>query len=784
YVVPVEVKARCSFPTTKLEKMKAAKALVEKAIKAQKVFSVQGRYPVIRAGLRARGWVERYLSNAGHATSPRQSEKDKDEDDASPRAYNCSGIKERGDDTEQDDLDDMYEFMSRLVRNQKPFFYWSPRYDATHYRSLQQDQITNHYANTANFTTKVGLCVNLRNLRWYDTADPDTFFPRCYRLGAKDERDAFIEDFRRTACSSLLKHVVETSMKTNEPMQDVEGKAESTVSTVSAGVINTALQRCQEYLSALAHSDIDVTVKPLPFVEENQWNHFLQKYYLVVHKGASIRSSAGFVERCQAMLGRLKEVCPQLDTDGVNNIWIIKPGAMSRGRGIVCMNRLDQILALVDSDKALVKDSKWVVQKYLEQPLLVNGTKFDLRQWFLVTDWNPLTVWFYRECYLRFSTQPYSTKRLDSSVHLCNNAIQKHLQPSNERHPSVPRDNMWSSSDFKAFLQQQNRGAQWDKVVVPGMQQALVHVLQTVQDQVERRKATFELYGADFMLGNDLKPWLLEVNANPTMACTSVVTARLCPAVQLDTLKVVLDRRNNPNAFTGGFRLIYKQPAVEPPQFSGVNLIVEGNHIGKPKSTKRRQRLRYTQPRSTQSARSHTSSSEDNELMSKDQVKSCDQAQEQLSPEKRQQTPPPKREQRESAVVRNAGLVPERHVVEDHQCLSVSRGIGGTPLAQRSVPFSRTTLPCSVSLVCKSPIKPIHGAHLWKSLLPRSFFESCYRPPVRATSFCRDQLPMLRLTSMQPNMLPSYRKPMETFQIESSYRFHKQRYMQTMSRYK
>lgn len=53
----------------------------------------------------------------------------------------------------------------------------------------------------------------------------------------------------------------------------------------------------------------------------------------VCSDGVSIRGSGVFVERCQAMLRKLWEVCPQLGTDGLNNIWIIKPGAMSRGRG-------------------------------------------------------------------------------------------------------------------------------------------------------------------------------------------------------------------------------------------------------------------------------------------------------------------------------------------------------------------------------------------------------------------------------------------------------------------
>lgn len=49
--------------------------------------------------------------------------------------------------------------------------------------------------------------------------------------------------------------------------------------------------------------------------------------------GAVIRGGGVFVERCRAMIIRLQEVCPQLDTDGLNNIWIVKPGAKSRGRG-------------------------------------------------------------------------------------------------------------------------------------------------------------------------------------------------------------------------------------------------------------------------------------------------------------------------------------------------------------------------------------------------------------------------------------------------------------------
>uniref|UniRef100_A0A4W4F602 Tubulin monoglycylase TTLL3-like n=1 Tax=Electrophorus electricus TaxID=8005 RepID=A0A4W4F602_ELEEL len=564
-VAPLEGRIRCSrvtLPVINLDRLRMAKALVDRAVKERKVFSVQGPYPVVRAALKARGWVERRLPHnppRGHCHGDQEAE--------GMEEIDSSDDDDGQDEDREDNIDDMYDLMSRLVRNETTHFYWTTRRDTVDYLSLQKDQMTNHYARAGCFTTKVGLCMSLRNLQWFDSTDPDTFFPRCYRLGAEDEKHAFTGQLL-CSFSSEVRHI-HTKTHTYR---------------VGAGLIDTALHVCQEYLNSLDHRDIDIALETPPTLSDQQWEDFIHSYYLVIHDGMMLDQCTEYAERCRSMLIRMQKVCPQLETDGLCNIWIIKPGAKSRGRDIVCMNRLDEILNLVGKDPSLVKDSKWVVQKYLERPLLVQGTKFDLRQWFLVTDWNPLTVWFYRECYLRFSTQPYSTYRLDSSVHLCNNSIQKHFQPSVNRDPSLPTENMWSCTEFRSWMAATGRAGLWEDVVVPGMRQAVVHTLLTAQDSVEPRKASFELYGADFILGRDLHPWLLEVNASPTMATSTIVTTRLCPAVQEDTLRVVLDRRYDRSTHTGGFVLIYKQAPVEVPQYIGINLLVEGAPLRQPRA--------------------------------------------------------------------------------------------------------------------------------------------------------------------------------------------------------
>jgi Tubulin-tyrosine ligase family len=43
------------------------------------------------------------------------------------------------------------------------------------------------------------------------------------------------------------------------------------------------------------------------------------------------------------VLAQLKRVVPQWCVDGPDNIWILKPGGKSRGRGIHCFNSLPKL---------------------------------------------------------------------------------------------------------------------------------------------------------------------------------------------------------------------------------------------------------------------------------------------------------------------------------------------------------------------------------------------------------------------------------------------------------
>uniref|UniRef100_A0A8D0HFC3 Tubulin tyrosine ligase like 3 n=1 Tax=Sphenodon punctatus TaxID=8508 RepID=A0A8D0HFC3_SPHPU len=544
------------------ERLKQARLHVERAVRQRKIFMVHGPYPVIRSRLRGRGWVERKFPKMPKALCRQERPPDGETED-------------EGDDS---DAAEEGEIRSTPIPTCcRPLGGGSPRC-----RPLGGE-------------SPLARGGGLPGERGWGAAGLLARLPPCPGLpplGASMGSDcsfSLTEDFQLTAARGLLKVVGKQYWSEPPPGARLDsGQEEPPKARESSGLIEMALQACEEYLSSLRHKDIDNEAESLLHMTAPRWEGFLRGYYQVIHEGVRVAQMGDHVEPCEDMLQRLVRVVPQLEMEGDRNIWIVKPGAKSRGRGIICMDRLEEIVKLVDCDPMIVKDGKWVVQKYIERPLLIFGTKFDLRQWFLVTDWNPLTIWFYRESYLRFSTQPFSLHNLDTAIHLCNNSIQKRYENSRSRHPQLPADNMWSSQQFQAHLRQVGAMDAWSQVIVPGMKAAVVHTMQASQDLVEFRKSSFELYGADFLFGENFQPWLIEINASPTMAASTAVTSRLCASVQEDTLRVVIDRKYDRACDTGAFELIYKQAAVDVPQYVGISLLVEGSTVKRPRPVNQR----------------------------------------------------------------------------------------------------------------------------------------------------------------------------------------------------
>ena len=126
--------------------------------------------------------------------------------------------------------------------------------------------------------------------------------------------------------------------------------------------------------------------------------------------------------------------------NGVHNIWIIKPSNLSRGRGISVSNKLSTILDSHDDSNQII------VQKYIENPLIILGRKFDIRQWVLVTNLNPLTIWIWEEPYLRFGAEDYNINDMSNLFsHLTNNSIAKHSEHFKE---TKIEGNMWEVHQF------------------------------------------------------------------------------------------------------------------------------------------------------------------------------------------------------------------------------------------------------------------------------------------------------------------------------------------------
>ncbi|NXD26312.1 TTL11 polyglutamylase, partial [Spelaeornis formosus] len=203
--------------------------------------------------------------------------------------------------------------------------------------------------------------------------------------------------------------------------------------------------------------------------------------------------------------------------------FIVKPDGGCQGDGIYLIKDPSDI-RLTGS----IQSRPAVVQEYICKPLLVDNLKFDIRLYVLLKSLEPLEIYIAKDGLSRFCTEPYQEPTLKNLhqvfMHLTNYSLNIHS--GNFIHSASV--NTGSKRTFSSILcRLSSRGADikklWSDIISLVIKTiiALTPELKVYyQSDIPAGKpgpTCFQILGFDILLLKNLKPMLLEVNANPSM---------------------------------------------------------------------------------------------------------------------------------------------------------------------------------------------------------------------------------------------------------------------------
>lgn len=197
--------------------------------------------------------------------------------------------------------------------------------------------------------------------------------------------------------------------------------------------------------------------------------------------------------------------------------WIFKPAAKSQGKGI-----------FVSCNSESIPSSHYVASKYIDNPLLINSLKFDLRIYAVITSIDPLRIYVYKEGLVRFATAEYKKGELSNRfMHLTNYSVNK-LSPCFRVSSTGQEGHKWTLEALKKYFQERNIDFLpiWSRI-----KEIIVKTIISIENKmhtgakmfVPYRTNCFELLGFDILLDDSYKPWLLEVNLSPSLNVDSSV---------------------------------------------------------------------------------------------------------------------------------------------------------------------------------------------------------------------------------------------------------------------
>jgi hypothetical protein len=230
-------------------------------------------------------------------------------------------------------------------------------------------------------------------------------------------------------------------------------------------------------------------------------------------------------------------------------MWIYKPSNLNRGRGLRVIKGLKSLKEIVCDEDPLPGrpakekiDANGIIQHYLTDPLLIDGYKFDLRCYMLIARTSPQYLVFYHPGYCRMTLKRFEKSQEsleDPSIHLTNAAIQKYTEEYKEmkefqiQTPQAVADAIEAGGNAE--------GAKYMRTEMEhDIKYCMVDVIQAAVPKFRRKHGCFDLFGFDFMITNENKLVLIEVNTNPALTLDNSTLASLLPPIVDGTVDMVL----------------------------------------------------------------------------------------------------------------------------------------------------------------------------------------------------------------------------------------------------
>ena len=231
----------------------------------------------------------------------------------------------------------------------------------------------------------------------------------------------------------------------------------------------------------------------------------------------------------------VQEIMKEYNIFNIKEIYIVKPLASTHGKGV-------RIL----TDPTTVP-TKGILEKYIYNPHLINRRKYDMRIYVLVTGFRPLKIYIYDNGIIRFCSEKYTTdaeKLNNNYIHVTNYSVNKALDILRKGEQEIDFEIKWSLLALKGYFLEKKINFEpiW-KRIKDIVIKTILSVFDLSTPALKSFKLTscnlFELYGFDIILDNQLNPWLLEVNINPSLNCDMDVDTKVKSKLITDILNII-----------------------------------------------------------------------------------------------------------------------------------------------------------------------------------------------------------------------------------------------------